>query len=206
MKKALLIFAKNPIYGQVKTRLAATIGNDNALTVYHHLLQLTASVTTNLPVDKWVFYSNTIEKQDIWNNQVYKKYVQSGQDLGERMENAFAYAFREGNEEVVIIGTDCPELTSAIIMNAFAWLKKYDVVIGPARDGGYYLLAMKQMHPLLFHHINWSTHLVLQQTVAVCENANLSVFQMPELSDIDKENDLSEAQKKMLRIKLNEDD
>ena len=204
MKKALLIFAKNPVYGKVKTRLALSIGDDMALAVYQQLLLHTTSVTNDLPVEKIVFYSYAIEQEDIWNNEVYKKHVQSGHDLGERMQNAFDYAFQEGNGEVVIIGTDCLELTSAIIMNAFAGLRNNDVVIGPASDGGYYLLAMKQMRSQLFHNINWSTDKVLKQTLAICKNENLLVYQLQELSDIDNENDLDESLKQMLQIKLNE--
>ncbi len=206
MKKALLIFAKNPTYGHVKTRLAVTIGNDLALAVYQHLLRYTSSITNDLPVEKIVFYSNAIEEHDTWNNEVYKKQVQSGHDLGERMQSAFIYAFEEGNKEVVIIGTDCLELTSAIIMNAFTGLKNNDVVIGPASDGGYYLLAMKQMHHQLFHNIKWSTNEVLKQTLAICKNENLLVYQLQELSDIDTENDLDEGLKQMMQIKLNDDD
>ncbi len=206
MKKALLTFAKNPVYGQVKTRLAATIGNDMALTVYRLLLQHTVSITTHLPVQKIVFYSNSVQERDVWNNKVYNKQKQSGNDLGERMRNAFAYAFYEGNKEVIIIGTDCTELTSAIIMEGFARLKNNDVVIGPASDGGYYLLAIKKIHDQLSHNINWSTNRVLHQTLAVCKKENLLVFQLQELSDIDNEKDLGETLKQMLQIKLAEDD
>jgi len=144
MKPAILIFAKNLIYGQVKTRLAATVGNDVALSVYKHLLQYTAHITHQLPVDKIVFYSNEIEKKDTWNDEVYNKQLQSGNDLGERIHKAFTFAFLEGNTQVAIIGTDCLELTSTIIINAFTQLKNHDVVIGPAKDGGYYLLAIKK--------------------------------------------------------------
>lgn len=190
MKQAILIFAKNLVYGQVKTRLAATMGKDKALAVYRELLAHTKTVTDYLPPDKIVFYSHAVEEQDIWDNSIYKKQVQTGLDLGERMYNAFAYAFDIGNKEVVIIGTDCLEITSAIIMNAFAWLREHDVVIGPASDGGYYLLALKNKHPELFQKISWSTDKVLQQTIAVCNAQYLSVHLLPELSDIDTEMDL----------------
>lgn len=202
MKQAIIIFAKNLIYGQVKTRLAATIGNDMALKVYQHLLHHTETVINCLPVEKIVFYSNAIEEQDIWTNEIYKKQVQLGNDLGERMHNAFAYAFHEGNKEVVIIGTDCLELSSTIIMNAFAYLQNHDVVIGPATDGGYYLLALKKMYSQLFQNITWSTNKVLKQTLAICENQNLLVHQLRELSDVDNENDLNDTQKQMPHIKL----
>lgn len=205
MKQALLIFAKNLIYGKVKTRLAATIGNDVALSVYQRLLKHTEAITNYLPVEKMVFYSDYIEKKDIWEHEVYNKQVQSGNDLGERMQNAFAYAFNEGNREIAIIGTDCLELTSAIIMNSFEWLKSNDVVIGPATDGGYYLLAMKKLHYPLFQNINWGTDEVLKQTLSICRQLNLSIYQLPQLSDIDIENDLGEAQKQLLYNKKSQE-
>ncbi len=201
MKQALLIFAKNLVYGQVKTRLAATVDNDTALTVYKYLLQHTASVTNHLPVNKIVFYSNMVEKNDDWPGEVYEKQQQAGNDLGERMTHAFEYAFAQGNKEIVIIGTDCLEISSTIIMNAFTGLKKKDVVIGPATDGGYYLLGLKVMHAQIFMNINWSTNKVLQQTLAICKSQNLSVYQLPVLSDIDNEDDLSKEQKQLFRIK-----
>lgn len=197
MKQALIIFAKNPILGQVKTRLAATVGNDTALSVYRQLLAHTVSVTSYLPVEKIICYGTSIEEQDIWTNEIYNKQVQHGDDLGERMKHAFDYAFERGNNEVTIIGADCLEISSAIIMNAFAWLKEYDIVIGPASDGGYYLLAMKQMHEQLFKKISWSTDKVLQQTLAICDAQNLTVHLLPELSDIDTEKDLQKIKERL---------
>ena len=190
MKQSLLIFAKNLIYGDVKTRLAATVGNDVAFCVYKELLLHTKEITKNMIADKIVFYSNNIEKQDIWNDETFKKYLQSGNDLGERMQNAFAYAFENGYKEVVIIGTDCFELTSTIITDAFAYLKKNDVVIGPAEDGGYYLLGMKKLHAEMFQNIVWSTDKVLQQTKAICRRESLTHHLLQQLSDVDDENDL----------------
>ena len=201
MKQALLIFAKNLLYGQVKTRLAATVGNDAALAIYKHLLQHTAFVTQQLPVHKIVFYSNTIEPTDAWFDSRYEKQLQSGNDLGERMRHAFEQAFVQGNKEVIIIGTDCLEITADILNDAFDHLKNNDVVIGPAKDGGYYLAGMKQLHAPLFININWSTSEVLQQTLNICKGENLSVYLLPVLSDIDKEQDLSEAQKHLFQTK-----
>jgi rSAM/selenodomain-associated transferase 1 len=201
MKQALLIFAKNLIHGQVKTRLAATIGNDAALAIYKHLLQHTASVTQHLPVHKIIFYSNAIEPTDAWFDNNYEKQIQTGDDLGERMWQAFEHAFAQGNKEVIIIGSDCLEITADILMDAFDQLKNNEVVIGPAKDGGYYLAGMKQLHTSFFININWSTSEVLQQTLAVCEEQNLSVYLLPLLSDIDTEHDLSEEQKHLLQTK-----
>lgn len=190
MKQVLIIFAKNERYGQVKTRLADTTGHEIALSVYRQLLHHTCEVTRELPVKRIVFYSDYIDHDDLWSTTVYDKRVQFGHDLGERMKNAFANVFGEGAAQVVVIGTDCPELTTAIILDAFAHLNRHDVVIGPAKDGGYYLLAMKAVNNDLFRNIDWSTSLVLQQTLAICKQKDLSVFLLPELSDIDNEADL----------------
>jgi rSAM/selenodomain-associated transferase 1 len=189
-KQALLIFTKNPEAGKVKTRLAATIGNDNALHVYERLVQHTIRVTNSLPVDKILFYSDFISDEDLWNSEHYLKQVQNGKHLGERMNNAFSSAFKNGYDRMVIIGTDCPQLNAEIIMNAFAYLNKYDVVIGPAEDGGYYLLGLR--HPCLqiFEDIHWSTDTVFDETAKKCIGLQLSYVLLPVLNDIDDEMDL----------------
>ena len=168
MKEALIIFAKIPEAGKVKTRLAATIGNEAALEVYKQLLILTASVTIGLPMDKFVFYSDHIIHQDTWEEKFFSKRVQLGKDLGQKMDNAFEDLFERGYSKIVIIGTDCPELNAGIITNAFTFLDTRDVVIGPAQDGGYYLLGMNQSHTTLFQDIPWSTSSVLKETIDRC--------------------------------------
>ncbi len=194
MNQAVLIFAKNLIYGEVKTRLAATAGKDVAFSVYEKLLQYTKEITENINADKIVFYSNNIEEQDFWNSNIFKKHLQSGIHLGERMQNAFAYAFENGYREVLIIGTDCFELTSSIIDIAFSKLKHYDVVIGPATDGGYYLLGIKSIYPLLFENIEWSTNTVFEKTIAACNQLSLRYYVLPQLNDVDEEKDLKHLQ------------
>ena len=193
MSRYLIIFSKNEVYRQVKTRLAATMGDEMALLVYQKLLQHTCAISSVLPVHKVVYYSDYKEDKDLWDNVVYHKKVQQGEDLGAKMQHAFEDAFNEGAEEVVIIGTDCLELTSEIIMNGFAYLDQLDVVIGPAKDGGYYLLAMKAIHKELFMDIAWSTESVLAQTLDICREKALSVHLLTELSDIDYEKDWENA-------------
>lgn len=190
-KQALLIFTKNPEAGKVKTRLAATVGNEAALAIYNQLLQHTVSETENLPVDKFVFYADYILHEDVWINNGYYKEVQYGNDLGERMCSAFDFAFQKGYEQVVIIGTDCPEISSATIINAFASLERNDVVIGPAEDGGYYLLGMKQLHSGLFEQIQWSTPTVLANTISKIKRLHLTHHLLPVMKDIDEEQDLA---------------
>lgn len=202
MKRALVIFAKNKIKGAVKTRLAASVGKDIALRVYEKLLSHTAAITCDLPVNKMVFYSGFIDKQDEWNNGVYEKRLQVGQDLGERMENAFNEVINEGYEKVVIIGTDCYELTAATIMNAFAALHLNEVVIGPATDGGYYLLGMKKMQDYLFQNITWSTPAVLSETCKACKKHGTRYSLLNQLPDIDNEADLDKVKAALLQEKL----
>jgi uncharacterized protein len=202
MNQAILIFVKNLNYGKVKTRLAATIGNDQAMTVYQHLLQHTRTITELLPVTKIVCYAEFVEQDDSWNNNIYRKQLQQGEDLGARMQHAFETAFDDENSQVAIIGSDCLQITASHIMEAFTGLNKHDIVIGPATDGGYYLLAMKQMHRSLFKNISWSSKEVFRQTLAICNLQQLSVYLLPELTDIDTENDLGNLNEQLSIKKL----
>lgn len=190
MKEALVIFAKNPQQGKVKTRLAKTIGNAQALLVYQRLLSVTLSVTKDLPADKFVFYSDFIDTKDNWPNNVFRKELQSGNNLGDRMKNAFKSLFTAGYDKIVLIGTDCPEITSTHLINAFAFLNEVEAVLGPTTDGGYYLVGLRQFHPELFKNIDWSTDKVFQQTLAVCDSLNLKVAFLQQLNDIDDVEDL----------------
>lgn len=186
---ALIIFVKNLIAGRVKTRLAVTLGDEKALEIYNRLLKNIHEKIQFLEVEKLIFYSDFLE-DDIWEKKVFKKEIQIGLDLGERMKNAFNKSFIEGYKRAIIIGTDCPGVDQIILKNAFAKLNDFDIVIGPATDGGYYLLGMKKEYSFLFQNIEWSTDVVLQQTIDLCKINQLSYFLLPELSDIDEEKDL----------------
>ncbi|MCO5935481.1 TIGR04282 family arsenosugar biosynthesis glycosyltransferase [Mucilaginibacter sp. RB4R14] len=188
----LLIFTRNLIYGKVKTRLAASIGHDHALFVYRLLLEHTAQVTKNIDATRIVYYSGAITDGDAWNNS-YLKTVQQGGDPGERMVKAFDDNLKNGTKKVMIIETDCYELNSGIIADAFSQLDQHDVVIGPALDGGYYLLGIKAFYPELFYNVAWSTALVLKETLTYCDDLSLNYFRLPVLSDIDEEKDLARA-------------
>ncbi|CAN5414756.1 TIGR04282 family arsenosugar biosynthesis glycosyltransferase [soil metagenome] len=186
----MLIFTKNPEKGKIKTRLAATIGNDKAFAVYNQLLAHTVSVTADLEVDKFVFYSENIIHNDIWSNKIYSKLLQSGSMLGDRMHNAFKYIFQNGYSSAVLIGTDCPELTAEIVLKSFQEISSKDVIVGPAFDRGYYLLGMNKLIPELFENILWSTSTVLKDTLNICDKNNLNYSLLPMLHDIDEEKDL----------------
>lgn len=190
MKNSLLIFYRNPELGKVKTRLAATIGEAHALAIYLKLVQHTRTVAEAFSGDRIVFYSDYIDREDSWNSTDFRKKIQEGKDLGERMKNAFASQFLMGEKKVCIIGTDCPDLNDSILKNAFNELERNDVVIGPAGDGGYYLLGMKQLHPELFENKNWSTDTVAADTIKNCQKLHLTISKLSVLNDVDVEADL----------------
>ena len=190
MKKALLIFVKNAVKGKVKTRLAATVGDAIAFDVYNQLLIHTEKCTHPLTINKIVYYADDIASKDIWNDEIYDKQLQNGDDLGERMFNAFENSFANGHEKVAVIGSDCFEITTEIIEDAFKLLEHNDVVLGPALDGGYYLLALKSNHGTLFQGVDWSTDQVLIQTLKACNKLGRKTILLQELSDIDTEEDL----------------
>ena len=185
-----MIFVKNPVPGKVKTRLAKTVGPDKALEIYQELLEHTHRVTKNLPVDKAVFYSDEIIDGDIWDKGHYEKTVQEGSDLGKRMLNAFKNAFQKGYRKAVIIGSDNFEITSKIIQDSFSAIPQNNFVLGPTHDGGYYLIGMTAMHAALFKNKKWSSDLVLQETLIDIRNMNGSYKLLPELTDVDTEEDL----------------
>lgn len=187
----LIIFNKNPVKGKVKTRLAKKIGDDRALQIYQMLLYYTETIVCTLKFsDKAVFYSDFISKNDMWENSIYQKGLQKGNDLGERMRNAFSYAFKNKYKKAVIIGTDCYELKTEIIEEAFNALENFDVVAGPAKDGGYYLLGMKKLHEQFFVNKQWSSENVLLDTVLDMQHAGLSYKLLRSLADVDEEKDL----------------
>ncbi len=189
-ERVLIIFYRNPELGKVKTRLAATIGDGNALEIYHKLIDHTRRVVDTLPVRKIIYYSHRVDTDDGWNNKQFEKAVQRGDSLGERMLVAFESCFEKKNKSVCIIGTDCFELTTGIVEEAFEALLTADAVIGPARDGGYYLLGMTRFIPQLFLNKTWSTPNVMIDTIRDLEDLKLTYRQLPVLRDVDQEEDL----------------
>ena len=187
---ALIIFVKNPEKGKVKTRLAETIGDEKALAVYNELLQITKSVADPLSVEKQIWYSRFVDEDDLWEQGPYEKHSQKGESLGQRMQSAFQKAFSSGHQKVVIIGSDCASIRTEIVREAFDELVDHDLVVGPAQDGGYYLLGMSEFYPALFEDKTWSTSSVFESTMAQVENLNLSYHLLSTLNDIDTEDDL----------------
>ena len=182
-KEVVLIFQKNEVLGKVKTRLAAGVGEEQALEIYRQLLAKTYHALSDVSVSITTYFSEFIPDNPI--HSAENKLVQLGQDLGERMKNAFAENFESGMEKVVLIGTDCPSLEGIHLSQAFEALDQSDLVLGPARDGGYYMIGMKRRADFLFEGITWSTELVLSQTLALAAEQGLQTSLLPVLEDID---------------------
>jgi len=189
---ALIIFVRNPIYGKVKTRLAKDIGDDNALKVYYSLLKHTLNITQPINCSKFVYYADEVTYQDIWDIPGYSKRLQEGNDLGERMYHAMKDAFDSGFTKVLIVGSDCFQIKTEIIEKAIVLLNHYSAVLGPAIDGGYYLLALANLIPDLFFNKAWSTDQVSQQTISDFNRIGISYDLLEELNDIDDGSDLED--------------
>ncbi len=199
-KKALVIFCKTPEKGFVKTRLAASVGNQKALETYLDLLKITDEQTRIFSFSRHLFLvsaledsiekmQSTLREQDLFTDPKTNFAIQQGEDLGQRMSAAFETLF-QNHRSVVLIGCDLPDLTSALISKAFDTLQSNDLVIGPSCDGGYYLIGLNKNTPELFEEISWSTEKVLKQTLERAERLSLKVQLLGQLRDIDTLEDL----------------
>lgn len=185
----LIIFIKNPEKGKVKTRLAETVGAEKALEIYNKLVDYTYSVVEPVDADKEIWFSRFIPDGNGLGGGKFNKKLQEGKNLGERMSKAFREAFEKDYEKVVIVGSDCAELTTDLIKEAYKQLDEHGLVVGPAEDGGYYLLGMNRFQVQLFEGLPWSTDGVLSQTLAIADELSLEVHLLPELNDVDYEAD-----------------
>lgn len=192
MQNALIIMVKNPVAGKVKTRLAADIGNSAALNVYNQLLQHTQQVAKAVNCHRFVFYSDVVERTDLFDSTDFKKYTQCSGDLGIRMDYAFSIPFKNEYKKVVMIGSDCYGLHASHVTEAFNALDQHDFVLGPAEDGGYYLIGMKKWHRWIFQNKQWSTHHLLVETQQDISVKQHSLYTLETLSDVDT---LKDAQK-----------
>ena len=190
IRDLLIIFTRNPERGKVKTRLSSTIGPEAALRVYNFLLEHTRNITQELKVDKRVYYSDKIDRNDIWKEKDYTKRLQYGFDLGDRMQHAIQEGLDDGYTNIIIIGSDLYDLSQLDLENAFEALRRDEMVIGPALDGGYYLIGMKQVPDDVFKNKKWGSESVLRDTL---QNLNgKSVTLLPEKNDIDHIEDLEQ--------------
>jgi rSAM/selenodomain-associated transferase 1 len=194
--RLLIVFVKNPRKGSVKTRLAETVGSSRALEIYRRLIEITSQIAEEVKADRQVWYSGTIETDDNFEPHLFSKRLQMGRDLGERMHHAVKEGLRSGFKKVILIGSDCPDITPELIHKGFDDLETSDVIIGPSRDGGYYLIGFSRYDPHIFDGIRWSTPAVFQQTLERTEKIKLSMKQLEMLNDIDTEEDLMQSRLK----------
>tara|TARA_Y100000385_G_scaffold209505_1_gene217318 strand:+ start:1436 stop:2041 length:606 start_codon:yes stop_codon:yes gene_type:complete len=181
---ALIVFSRNPILGKVKTRISKTCGDTKTLDIYKNLLLNNSNLIDKLiDIKTFIYYDQYTE------NQIYKdkhtKEIQVSGSLGEKMLNAFLKCKKKGFKNIIIIGSDCPYITPSIIDQAFKKLKNYSFVIGPSRDGGYYLLGMKEVRKELFENKKWSSDKVFKSTIKDIEIAKKTYCLLEELNDID---------------------
>lgn len=199
-KNLIIVFVRNPELGKVKTRLAKTIGDKEALKIYTILLKHTESVLHRMSSEKVVYYSKEIQYNDLWSDTQYQKKRQKGNDLGMRMENAFETAFKDGYKNVIIVGSDLYDLKPTHLENAFKALETHEFVLGPSLDGGYYLLGMKTLCAAVFKNKQWGTDSVLEDTLKNLEQENVKLLEA--LNDIDTFEDLRAHPKLIKNIQL----
>lgn len=189
-KNLLIIFTRNPELGKCKTRLAATVGDKAALEIYTFLLHHTVAITKNLAVEKQVHYSVKIRDNDLWNKNNYTKKQQAGSDLGLRMLHAFEQGFEAGYKKIIVIGSDMFDMGQTNLEDAFDALDDGNFVIGPATDGGYYLLGMTKLQPVLFQGKTWGTSSVLADTLRDLKDE--TVIQLAMKNDVDYYEDIKD--------------
>ncbi len=187
-KNVLIVFCSHP--RDRGTSLASAIGDDRAQAVYEYLSGATREVADALTCDKAVFYPETITQMDGWDNDTYTKQLQRGNDYGERLQNAFSWAFESGFSRVCIIGTDFHGLTTEILEKAFEFLDDGEAIIGPAKDGGYYLLGLTRIYPELFEGKSWGSYTVLDDTLQDFDRLELQYGKLPVLVKINEKRDL----------------
>jgi rSAM/selenodomain-associated transferase 1 len=191
---ALLIFARAPNPGKVKTRLAKKLGDKKAADFYQLCTDTTLKEISRLPrgIERYVFFDEPVDKCQIerLSGLGFKIEVQDGENLGQRLSNAFKMVLVNGAKKVVIVASDVPDLSTSTMKQALNGLDKNDVVIGPCYDGGYYLIGLKEAHQRLFERISWGTERVCQQTLDTARENGLTILQLRHLIDIDTETDL----------------
>lgn len=194
MSERLIILTRYPEPGKAKTRLIPALGAEGAADLHRQMTAYTLAQVKllrhrSLTVEVWFAGGDRVQMQTwLGTDLIYQPQPEG--DLGDRMAQAFQTAFDSGVEAAIIIGTDCPELTDVRLTEALQALQQTDLVLGPATDGGYYLIGLRRFVPALFKSIAWSTDRVFQQTIDLASNLNLSLTTLPTLTDVDRPDDL----------------
>jgi hypothetical protein len=190
-RNCLSIFVKVPCPGFVKTRLAAELGEAQAAQVYRHLAHTTClRLREHRPTELAYTPDDAEPEITAWLQPGWTARPQGAGDLGERLCRTFALAFARGAAKVAVIGSDCPLIELADLQTAWRQLGSHEVVLGPAQDGGYWLIALRRRQDSLFERIPWSTAAVLGETLARCQALGLQVHQLRRLRDVDTLADL----------------
>jgi uncharacterized protein len=195
----LIIFARYPTPGLAKTRLIPALGALGAVQIYRQLAEHTVAQAKALQGQRRlaiaIYYTGAeASVMAAWLGEELTYLAQSDGDLGDRLTAAFQTAFDQGYDTAIAIGTDCPELDAITLDQGFAALQDHPLVLGPANDGGYYLIGLRQPAPALFQNIAWSTATVLAQTVDQAAHLGLTPAYLPTLTDIDTPEDLARWQ------------
>jgi rSAM/selenodomain-associated transferase 1 len=192
----ILLFVKAPIKGQVKSRLAAGLGDDAALELYKNfVLDILETIEkTGHPCTIFFHPPDARDAVAAWLGPGGDYLPQQGNDLGERMADAFATIFKKGVSRAILIGSDIPDISIDILRQAFRSLDSRDAVLGPAQDGGYYLIGYRSdtFVPDVFQGIEWGTSKVFLETKQKLEQAKRSVHLLPEWRDVDTLEDLND--------------
>ncbi|MHC4470049.1 MAG: TIGR04282 family arsenosugar biosynthesis glycosyltransferase [Planctomycetota bacterium] len=195
LEEAILVFLRHPEPGKAKTRLIPALGAEGAATLYRRMAERVAGVVRTLDrpgLDRIAYFEPAEREAEIadWMGPAFRVVPQPETGLGGRLEAGFAAAFESGARRVIALGSDCVEITPALLAEALDALREADAVVGPARDGGYWTVGLSRPFPDLFRDIPWSTGEVLTRSRAKLEAAGLTVRILPELADVDRPEDL----------------
>lgn len=204
----LILFAKAPVPGHVKTRLTSVYTNEEAAILYRGWARGIYSRALKAGVPVQVAYEALPEFPGpdwIGNGERLEFFYQSGATLGERLTRAFSHAFKEGVKRVAAIGSDSPGLPVRNIRDAFTALESVESVLGPTPDGGYYLIGMSRYLPDLFRNISWSTPKVFNETLEIIHQKRYSLKLLPEYFDIDIPEDMERLQHPIIHACASQD-
>ena len=205
MSTCVVVFAKCPTPGKVKTRLTPQLDPVDAAKLYKAFIVDIVNNIYRLKCKKLTIAYTPIDAEKVFRKLIGKSanYLpQKGKNLGERMKNAFKQSFVEGAKRVVIIGTDSPTLPIPYVQKAFNMLKKVPIVIGPTFDGGYYLIGLSEPNDDVFDDIRWSTSRVFSQTLTRVKDMNRKLYILPPWYDVDTSSDLEFLKSHLLAMRL----
>lgn len=194
-KQHLIIFTRYPQSGKTKTRLIPALGEEGAANLQRQMTEYTVSKVKKFQSSAAIsfeirFAGGDLQLMQNWLGTELNYQLQGEGDLGKRMKNSFLSAFNQGAQEAIAIGIDCPGVNAQLLAEAFEKIRNCDLLLGPAVDGGYYLIGLKRAIEELFINIDWGTAKVLQQTVDIAQQFNLSVAYLQTLADVDRPEDL----------------